>query len=112
MKGCLVLVLLVVVIFAIALPLLGGTNQIPQGIRFDIEENPAYVGSYNITRENEGSTWNESGEWSRTEFNLTLGGPTVCFGYHPKGVFRSSAGFQWKKIRQLDGRTCVRLVRK
>lgn len=112
MKGILILAVLAIVIVAIMLPLLGETNPIPQGVRFIEEENPAYVGSYNITRENDGITWPEDGQWTEDEYPKTLWGPTVCFGYHPRGVFRSSTDFKWKQIRQLDGRTCVRLVKR
>jgi len=83
-------------------------------LSFLIEENPDYIGSYSIERENVGQKWIETGEW--TPIEALLGRQVVCFGYFSNngyGVFRARSDHHWIEV-EYDSRSikCLELVKR
>lgn len=107
MKGCSVILSIVVIIVLLAVLLSPAAgDSIPQ------IEDSTYVGSYSMLRTRDTVSWSETGEWTHLEYLLTFGGPTVCFGFDPTHiVFSSDGSHDWVRVTQ-NGRSCVRLVRK
>lgn len=102
------------VLLTVLLSACGSDSQvipIPQDVKFEMESNDAYVGSYHIYRSNLGQEWSEYGEWTPVQYVLTLGGPEVCFGFDGHdGHFRATEGYKWTEVIS-DGRTCLKLTK-
>lgn len=83
-----------------------------ESLTFVLEPNPNYIGSYSITRVNNGQEWLEWGEW--TPLEALIGRQIVCFGYFGgSGTFRARSDYHWIQI-EYDGRKtkCLELVKK
>lgn len=84
-------------------------------LEFVVEDNPDYIGSYSIGREDpiNGSTWVEWGEW--TEIQALLGREIVCFGLFDEnegyGQFRARSDYAWKQV-EYEGRYCLELEKR
>ncbi len=80
---------------------------------FATEENPNYIGSYTIRRENLNSAWTEWGEWTSFEHLFDRG--IVCFDYfnyqEGNGTFYARSDYQWVE-REYQGDICLELKKK
>lgn len=86
-------------------------NPIPyDDLTFEVENNPSYIGSYIVERNNSGQSWYETGEW--TPLQGVFQSRVVCFGYWGgDGTFRSRSDYNWIEIEK-DGRLCLELQKK
>ena len=107
----------IVLLFVLAIVLVGcSTPPAPvpwQRLSFKIEENPDYIGSYTIRRENLNSSWTEWGEWTPVEYLFERG--IVCFDYfnyqEGNGTFYARSDYQWVE-RKYQGDICIELKKK
>lgn len=73
------------------------------------EINPDYIGSYDITRTNLGTSWDEWGEW-KSDFELFFDtNKCVKLGYNPEGTFYTTDGYHWVYTQTFWGQTCLEL---
>lgn len=115
-KSFLVILLAIVSLLLSACGESSPPNPIPFArLEFVVEENPDYIGSYSVKREDpiNGSTWVEWGEW--TPIQALVGREIVCFGYFDEhdgyGTFRARSDYHWVEV-EFDGRMCLELAKK
>lgn len=108
-------VFFVLLVVLLSIPLMGcktPEDEIPwDQLEFEYETNPAFIGSYELTRSNYFQSWLEWGEWE-TEVELLFSKP-ICFGsfnWDDSGTFRVRFDYHWEPINYW-GRGCLKLVK-